>query len=65
MSNKPHPITAIVFGLLIVSLLFNYLQSKENMMLRSKIDATGGMPLIIDVPNPYESNIPQEQNDTI
>lgn len=60
--RKPHPFSLIVFGLLIVSLLFNYLQSKENLMLSKQ---RSGGPIIIDVPNPYENNIPQPPNNTI
>jgi hypothetical protein len=63
--KKPHPITAIALGLLTVSLLFNYLQSQENQKLRKRLDQSGGMPIIIDVPNLYQDDIPKPKKDII
>lgn len=53
MNSRIHPMTIIVMGILTVSILFNYLQYKENHMLRTNNEQFKHMPLIIDTPNPY------------
>lgn len=54
MNSRIHPTIIIVLGILTVSILFNYLQYKENHMLRINNEQFEHMPLIIDTPNPYQ-----------
>lgn len=59
-----HPATYIVFGFLIVSLAFNFLQSCDNVRLKTKLEKSS-RPIVINLPNPYDSNPEKHQDNTI
>lgn len=64
--NKVHPITIVIIGLLVVSLLFNYLQSIDNGKLNYRIQKLEsgpwkslfeGKPVFPNEPEEKEHNI--------